>query len=321
MPARVSVVVISYNSEATLGACLEALGRQTFTDFELLLVDNASARRPRSYLQPLPYAHTFLDLDENLGFAGGMALAVDKAASPLIAALNPDAFAEPGWLAELVAAADAHPEAAAFGSLQRSDADQAHIDGFGDHMLATGQAWRGQEAPDGDALVYSFGVCAAAALYRTDAVRAVGNFDSRFFCLYEDVDLSFRLRLAGHHCAVVPRAVVRHVGGASFKTRSELLQRLVGRNQWWVLLKNMPFPLLLFAIPGFFAVEILATLRGHRPGSLDGLMEGLSRSGEMLASRRAIQNSARISVAALCRWLTWNPGAFLRKDSPVKSAI
>lgn len=318
MPARVCVVVISYNSEATLGACLAALGRQTFTDFHLLLLDNASGRRPRTYLDPLPYAHTFLDLDDNLGFAGGMALAVEKAESPLIAALNPDAFAEPTWLAELAAAADAHPEAAAFGSLQRNAADPQHIDGFGDHMLATGQAWRGQEAPADERLVYSFGVCAAAALYRTEAVRAVGNFDSRFFCLYEDVDLSFRLRLAGHQCAVVPAAVVTHVGGASFKTRGVLLQRLIGRNQWWVLLKNMPSPLLLFAVPGFFAVEMLAALRGHRPGSLSGLIEGLQRSGEMLAARRKIQNTMRISVAGLCRWLTWNPSAFLRKESPVR---
>lgn len=318
MPAKVSVVVISYNSEATLGACLAALGRQTFTDFHLLLIDNASAQRPSAYLEPLPYAHTFLDLEENLGFAGGMALAVDKTDSPLIAALNPDAFAEPTWLAELVAAAEAHPETAAFGSLQRSADDPSHIDGFGDHMLATGQAWRGQDAPEGQDLAYCFGVCAAAALYRTGVVRAVGNFDARFFCLYEDVDLSFRLRLAGHQCAVTPRAVVTHVGGASFKTRGALLQRLIGRNQWWVLLKNMPFPLILLAVPGFFAVEALAALRGHRPGSLAGLMEGLRASGEMLASRRRIQSSMKISVGALCRWLTWTPRAFLRKASPVK---
>lgn len=318
MPARVSVVVISYNSEDTLNACLQALARQSYTDFHLLLVDNASARRPRAYLDPLPYPHTFLDLDENLGFAGGMALAVDRADSPLIAALNPDAFADPDWLAELVAAADRHPEAVAFGSLQRSAGDPTHIDGFGDHYLATGQAWRGQRAPTGNEVVYAFGVCAAAALYRTDAVRAAGSFDARFFCLYEDVDLSFRLRLAGHQCAVVPSAVVNHVGGASFKTRSDLLQRLIGRNQWWVLLKNMPFPLMPLVVPGFFAVEILAALRGHRPGSLRGLWEGLSRSREMLVARKHIQGTARISVAALCRWLTWTPSAFLRKDSPVR---
>ena len=83
----------------------------------------------------------------------------------------------------------------------------------------------------------------------------------------------------------------------------------------------MPFPLVLFAVPGFFAVEALAAVRGHRPGSFAGLMEGLRRSGEMLASRQQIQNSARISVFALCRWLTWNPRAFLRKDSPVRSSI
>ncbi len=318
MPARVCVVVISYNSEATLALCLEALGRQTFTDFHLLLIDNASDTRPRTYLPVMPYAHTFADMDDNLGFAGGMAEAIDRTDSPLVAALNPDAFAAPTWLAELVAAADQHPYVAAFGSLQHSAQDPARIDGFGDHYLVTGQAWRGQSAPDNDRLAYSFGVCAAAALYRTEAVRSVGNFDRSFFCLYEDVDLSFRLRLAGYACAVMPRAVVSHVGGASFKTRGALLQSLIGRNQWWVLLKNMPLILLPLAIPGFFAVELLAALRGHRPGSLRGLWDGVRRSGEVLAARRAVRRT--ISVAQLCRWLTWNPLAFMRKRSPVRSS-
>lgn len=318
MPARVSVVVISYNSEATLGACLAALGRQTFTDFHLLLVDNASDRRPRAYLGALPYAHTLLDLDKNLGFAGGMALAVEQTDSPLIVALNPDAFPEPSWLGELVAAADRHPEAAAIGSLQRQAGHPERIDGFGDHMLATGQAWRGKAPPMDDRVVYAFGVCAAAALYRVDAVRRVGNFDARFFCFYEDVDLSFRLRLAGYQCAVAPRAVVAHVGGASFATRGPLMQRLIGRNQWWVLLKNMPLALLPIAMPGFFAGEFLAALRGRRPGSLKGLWEGLCRSGEILVSRKAIQSARKISTLELSRWLTWTPAAYLRKDSPVR---
>jgi GT2 family glycosyltransferase len=318
MPARVCVAVISYNSEATLAHCLDALSRQTFTDFHLMLIDNASDRRPRTYLPPLPYAHTFMDMTENLGFAGGMNAAIAAASSPLLVALNPDAFAAPEWLAELVAAADRHPETVAFGSLQLSAGDEECIDGFGDHYLATGQAWRGQSGPADTALAYCFGICAAAALYRTDVLRAAGGFDERFFCLYEDVDLSFRLRLFGHQCAVVPSAVVRHVGGSSFKTRSALMQFLIGRNQWWVLLKNMPLILLPLAIPGFFAVEILAAVRGHRPGSLRGLWEGLRRSGEMLSTRRAIQAQRKISLAGLCRWLTWNPLAFLRKASPVK---
>ena len=318
MPARVCVVVISYNSEATLAPCLEALGRQTFTDFHLLLIDNASDQRPRSYLPALPYPHTFADMEQNLGFAGGMAVAIDKTDSALVAALNPDAFAEPTWLAELVAAADRHPDVAAFGSLQRSAEDPTRIDGFGDHLLATGQAWRGQSPPADEQLAYSFGVCAAAALYRVDAVRSVGSFDRSFFCFYEDVDLSFRLRLAGYHCAVAPRAVVTHVGGASFKTRGALMQFLIGRNQWWVLLKNMPPVLLPLSIPGFIAVELLAALRGHRPGSLRGLWDGIRRSGEVLTERRRVQAARKISIAGLCRWLTWNPLAFLRKASPVR---
>jgi len=119
----------------------------------------------------------------------------------------------------------------------------------------------------------------------------------------------------------VPSAVVAHIGGATFKGRSALMQRLIGRNQWWVLVKNMPLALLPLAVPGFFAVELLAALRGHRPASLGGLWEGVKQTGTMLSARRDIQSTRKLSVAALSRWLTWNPLAFLRKRSPVKPLL
>lgn len=321
---RVSIIIISYNSSATLPQCLDCLKGQTYRDFGLVLIDNQSAERPGRFLKDLPFPVTYREMDDNLGFAQGMNEGIAATSSPLIVALNPDAYPEPVWLAELVAAADRYPDIAAFGSLQLDAADSKRIDGFGDHYLVTGQAWRGQTLPpppDPPAPEYAFGVCAAAVLYRGDVLRAIGSFDGRFFCFYEDVDVSFRLRLAGHQCAVIRSAVVRHVGGASFEGKSDFADFLIARNGWWVLLKNMPMPLLLIAAPAYLAIHLISALKGKHPARGRGVWEALGRTGEFLVSRREIQAKRTISPADTAHWLTWRPSAFMNKVSVTRSAL
>lgn len=320
MPARVTIAIISYNSEATLGRCFAALAAQSDKNFRVLLIDNASRERPAALLAGLPFAVDYREMTENLGFAGGMNVALASCDTPFLAALNPDAFPQPDWLAVLVGAADRHPQVAAFGSLQLSAADPEKIDGFGDHYLLTGQAWRGTTRPVVDSdLAYSFGVCAAAALYRTDLLRAIGGFDERFFCFYEDVDVAFRLRLAGAECAVVPAAVVSHVGGASFEGLSDFANFLIARNQWWVLVKNMPFILLCFALPAFAALQVIGFMRHPSSPRMKGLWAGLKQTRAFCVDRTKIRR-LRSPEANAGRWISWNPGAFLKKISLVRGA-
>ena len=319
---RVCVVIISHNSGDTLGRCLDCLGVQTYRDFDVILLDNASRERPGPLVSDRPFPVSYMEMADNLGFAEGMNTAMAATSAPYVVALNPDAYAEPDWLAALVAAADTFPAVAAFGSLQLSAQDDRHIDGFGDHYLLTGQAWRGRTWPtahSGGHPEYTFGVCAAAALYRADAVRDAGGFDRRYFCFYEDVDLSFRLRLAGHHCAVIRNAVVRHVGGASFTGQSAFAEYLIARNEWWTLIKNMPLALLWIAVPGYLAIQLLAAIKSRRPARLKGVREALSRTDEFLASRREIQARRKISVTDMARWLAWRPSLFFGKVSVIRN--
>lgn len=316
---RATIAIVSYNSGATLARCLTALQAQSETDFKVLLIDNASSVRPAAIVKASGLAIDYREMNDNLGFAGAMAVAVNVCDTPFLVALNPDAFPEPDWLARLLAAADLYPDVAAFGSLQIGADDEARIDGFGDHYLIFGQAWRGETCPPltGD-IAYSFGVCAAAALYRVDLLRAVGGFDERLFCFYEDVDVAFRLRLAGAECAVVPAAVVTHVGGASFEGLSDFAAYLIARNQWWVLVKNMPFTLLCFALPGFLALQVIGLARHPGSARMKGLWEGLRRTGEFLRARRDVR-AMRTATANAGRWITWNPRAFFKKRSLVRS--
>jgi len=320
MSARATIAIVSYNSGATLPRCLAALAAQSDQNFRVILIDNASRERPATLLAGLPFAVDYREMGKNLGFAGAMSLALEVCDTLFLLALNPDAYPAPDWLASLVAAADKYPDIAAFGSLQRRADDPEVIDGFGDHYLIFGQAWRGATMPAlrGRDVAYCFGVCAAAALYRADALRAVGGFDDRLFCFYEDVDVSFRLRLAGAQIAVIPAAVVDHVGGASFEGLSDFAAFLIARNQWWVLVKNMPLALLPAALAGFILLQLVGFVRHPGSARMKGLWAGLRRTGDFIASRREVQRRRKIGAAELGGWLSWNPGAFLTRTTLIR---
>ena len=141
-------------------------------------------------------------LPTNVGFARANNIAAQAAQRfDALALLNPDAFAEPGWLEALVSAAEREPAAAAFASQMLLASDPEYLDGAGDSYHVSGRAWRnGHRArraswPAADVEV--FAACAAAALYRRAAFDEVDGFDEQYFCYFEDVDLGFRLRLRG----------------------------------------------------------------------------------------------------------------------------
>ncbi len=137
--------------------------------------------------------------------------------TPFLVFLNPDAFPEPNWLSALLETAKQHPQAAAIGSTQFRDGASGVLDGDGDVLHATGFAYRsnyGKRRAVGP-LAETFSPCGAAMLVRRDAFEAAGGFDSRYFCYFEDVDLGFRLRFAGHRVLQSPDAIVAHVGGGS----------------------------------------------------------------------------------------------------------
>ena len=218
--AKVTVVVVNWNGAQYLERCLSALKAQTVKPHEIILLDNASSDGSQEIARRFPEVR-LIALDENTGFARGNNLAIGAASEDAewIALINPDAFAEPGWLEELLAAAGRNSGFDVFSSKLVNAADPEVLDGAGDAYYVSGRVRRVgkdmpvQVAPRKECEVFS--PCAAAALYRRSAVLEVGGFDEDFFCFLEDVDLGFRLRLAGYRCLFVPASVAHHVGSGT----------------------------------------------------------------------------------------------------------
>jgi GT2 family glycosyltransferase len=323
---RVTVAVVNYNAGPLLRQCWQALARQDYANFEVVLIDNASHDRSCDDLPDLPVPTRHIFNAENRGFAVGVNQAAAAATGAWLATLNPDAVPASDWLTRLMAAAHhAEPTTAMFGSLQRDLERPELLDGHGDVYHATGMFWRaghGQPtagAPDSGPI---FAPCAAAALYRRDALRAMGGFAEAFFCYAEDVDLGFRMRLAGYNALRVSEAVVDHHGGAC-SPDSAFAVRYGTRNRLWTFVRNMPGVLFWPLLPVHLALSALAVVRhavsargrGHGKAALVGLVEGVAGIPRQWHARRAIQAGRTVGPGAVIGWLTWSPIAVYKRAS------
>ncbi|WP_019628290.1 glycosyltransferase family 2 protein [Thioalkalivibrio sp. AKL10] len=309
--APVTVIIVNWNSGRLLQQCLEALSKQSVTPSSILVVDNASTDGSIDNLRESENV-TVKRADINLGFAAGNNWAIEACSTEFIALLNPDAFPAPGWLEELLNAAERSPEAAAFASRMIQHDEPEFLDGAGDAYHVTGLFWRiGHGRKPSPATLHPrpvFSACAGAALYRRQAVREAGGFDEDFFCYGEDVDLGFRLRLSGHTVLYVPKAIAYHVGGGSSGgTQSDFAAYYGQRNLPWVFLKNMPSTLMWALLPAHILVNGLLILRAMSRGQgrivLRAKWDAASRLREVWKKRRAIQAQRRVGPRALWTFL------------------
>jgi GT2 family glycosyltransferase len=318
--SSVAVVIVNKDAGLLLHRTLSALERQTVAPGRVIVVDNASEDGSIDGLEERFARIDLHRLDENLGFAGGNNYGVRAADGyEWIALLNPDAFAEPTWLEQLLRAAGEHPEFSFFGSRLLSVASVNRLDGTGDVYHVSGLAWRrdhGKRMLNGEPGPGEvFSPCAAAALYRRDALMDVGAFDESFFCYFEDSDLSFRLRLRGHRCFYVPDAVVNHVGSATTGRISDFTIYHSLRNDLWTWAKNMPAPLVWRYMPQHLMANLMTvgfyTLVGRGPAALRAKRDALKGLPRILAERRRLQAEMTVSARELNALLDHSPGAYL----------
>lgn len=307
----VTVIIVNWNGGHLLRRCLNNLLQQTVQPSRILVMDNGSTDGSAEEVSALPGV-TVRMLGKNLGFAAGNNRAFSECDTEYVALLNPDAFPKPDWLENLLIMARAHPNFAAFGSRQMVEGLGGVIDGMGDVYHLSGLVWRpghGRLLKLTDLVSCEiFSSCAAAALYRREALVEVGGFDEDFFCYVEDVDLGFRLRLAGYRSIFVPDAVVHHVGSATTGGQHSDFSVYHGhRNLVWTYVKNMPGWLFWACLPLHLLMN-LATIvvfswRGKGKLILSAKLDAVVDLPRMWCKRRYIQRHRVASVAEIWRVL------------------
>ncbi len=308
-----AVIIVNYNSSDWLARCIEGLKQQTHVPQRIIIIDNNSHDESLQALSGLDPVFEVHKLDRNTGFAAAnnFAIGLDLDCRWIVL-LNPDAVPDPSWLATLVEYAESHAGCAAVGSLMIDAVDRSRLDGFGDAYHGSGLAWRlgyGMPVESWQTLnTPVFSPCAAAALYDLDVVRQLGGFEESFFCYYEDVDLGFRIRLAGYDCAVQKLAVVYHAGSATTAKRSNFSTYHGHRNMVWSYVRNTPGYLFWLYLPQHIVLNMLFILlglwRGQGAVVWKAKMDALKGIPRALQQRRRIQRSRAAPVKDIRQAMT-----------------
>ena len=252
-----SVIIPNWNGKKFLAECIDSLKGQTFHDFETILVDNGSTDGSADFAEER-YGKfiRILRNKENLGFAGGNNLGIQKARGRYIVLLNNDTWADPHWLEELVKATQSDPAVGMWASKVRSYYQRNRIEGAGELIYWDGLCRaRGQyEQDDGQYNLVEeiFFPPGCGAMYRKSLFDGMGLFDEDFFAYADDSEIGIRARLSGWRCLYVPAAVVYHKNSGTAGQYSPLKAFYVERNRLWITVKYFPFPLLSLSV--FFTV-------------------------------------------------------------------
>lgn len=305
---RLTVALTNYNGRELLEHVLPSLSAQTFDDFATVVVDDCSSDDSIDYLRSSWPDVQVIALSPNRGVTAAMNVALGAAQTELVALLNNDVELHPDCLAELVAELDAHPEAGSAAPKMLDFGERSVLDGAGDLL-----SWRGggrrrghgeADAGQYDVAEEVFGPCGGAALYRREALDAVGGLDEAYYAYYEDVDWAFRAQLAGYRCRYVPRAIVYHRGSATLgRGMTEFNCYQLWRNPIWLIVKCYPLGALLRHAPALVLGQggnLRAAMRERKLGvwvrAIGSALRGLPHA---LRKRRAIQAGRRVTVAEL----------------------
>ena len=309
---EVTIILVTWNAGDHLVRCFSALSKQNWTQFEIIVVDNGSTDGSLTYLSSWNFVPlTIRQLKTNQGFAVANNIGVHLARGEWIVLLNADAYPEPDWLENLMKAARHNPQFNFFTSRQIQYHSPNRLDGAGDEYHVSGLAWRRfynhAENEYGLEQDEVFGACAAAAMYRREDFLKVGGFDEDYFSYFEDVDLSFRLRLAGGRCLYVSDAVVHHVGSASTGKLSDFVIYHGHRNLVWSYFKDMPGFLFWLYLPLhllmnlFFIISFM--LKGKGMIILKAKIDAIRGLTSVLKKRKEIQKTRLVSLKEISRFM------------------
>lgn len=303
MKPAISVIIINWNGKQHLLECLSSLAKQTFKNFETILVDNGSTDGSVEFIKDNFPNIKLIKLKQNEGFCKGNNIGFQNTSGEFIALLNNDTKVDKHWLQELFNAIEKEPEIGICASCIVNYYNPNVIDTAGDGYDICGVGYKignGLPVSDYQKKRYVFGACAGAALYRRTMIEKIGFFDEEFFAMGEDIDLSFRARLAGYKCIYVPNAIVYHKVNQTTGIGSDFLIYHARRNIEYTYFKNMPALLLLATLPFHFLYEVLTTFEAMIRGKLMIFMKSkfdfLKNIPKLISKRKNTQQNRVATV-------------------------
>lgn len=278
---KATIIIPNYNGLKFMEMCMSALEKQTYKDFELLVVDNGSTDGSVEWLKENEIPSIFLP--ENTGFSGAVNVGIKASKTPFVILLNNDTEAKEGYVEALIREIERSPKIFSVSPKMIQLYHKELMDDGGDMYSIMGWAYQrgvGQEIERYNRACNVFSACAGAAIYRREVFEEIGYFDEMHFAYLEDIDVGYRAKIAGYYNRYCPSAEIYHVGsGTSGSKYNEFKVRLAARNNVYLNYKNMPgWQLLLNSIPiglGILGKYFFFKKKGFEKEYVGGVLEGI----------------------------------------------
>lgn len=247
------IVILNWNGRDHLRTFLPSVVAAAPAGVGVTVADNGSTDDSAEVLAREFPTVRVVRLGRNYGFAEGSNRALREVDAECFVLLNSDVETPAGWLEPLLEVLEREPDVAAVAPKLRSWRDRASFEyagaagGYLDllgYPFCRGRILRCVERDEGqyDDERDVFWVSGAAFCCRAEVFRELGGFDASFFAHMEEIDLCWRMRIAGRRVRIVPRSTVYHLGGGTLKAQSPAKVYFNHRNNLAMLFKCAPAP-------------------------------------------------------------------------------
>ena len=318
----VSVIIVNYNGKFYLEGCLDSVFKNTYPNYEVIVVDNASSDGSSEHIKKIFAGHNnfhVIENESNLGPSSARNKGIYSAAGKYIAFLDNDTIVHPSWLVESIKLLESNSDIGIVQCKLIIQNTNDVLDCVGEYLNQYGflfhvvkpckEADRGQY----DNLRYIFSAKSAAMVSRTYILKILSGFDEDYFIYMEETDLAWRSWLVGFKVAFCPKSVVYHL----FSTSSKILSKKQNsynvrfhgtKNHILTLIKNLGTIKLIFILPAhlfvWFGLVFIHTCRGEYDVALyilKGILWNVFFLHRNLRKRNIIQSTRKLSDEFLFR--------------------
>lgn len=270
---KVSVLIVNWNGVDLLKDCLPTLKSQTYSNFELIVVDNGSQDGSQGYVRQIFPEALIIQLDRNYGFSKPNNIGFSKATGEYILTLNNDISLEHDFLAKIVGFMDSQSnEIYAVNPKVLYFYQRNVINTIGIKLLSNGggvHIGKNSSSKSYNDIIDVFGVCAGCALYRKTTIVELGFFfDESYFAYLEDVDLSIRAYITGYKSKYFPGSVCYHKHSATAEKCPLFKIYLIERNRLRNLIKYYHVKYLLLEPIITFIILFSVVVKGNNESGL-----------------------------------------------------
>jgi GT2 family glycosyltransferase len=264
-----AIVILNWNGRKFLEQFLPIVAANTCPGAEVIIADNASTDDSISYLREHHPGLRIITLDRNYGFAGGYNASLSQVKADYYVLLNSDVEVAPGWMEPIIRLLESDPTIGACQPKIRMFANKSSFEyagaagGWLDHLgypFARGRVFDVCEIDSGqyDETEPIFWASGAALFIRANLYHQLGGLEGFFFAHQEEIDLCWRLQLAGYKVYCCPKSVVYHVGGGTLPKGNQRKVFLNFRNNLIMMAKNLPPEQWLWKLPLRFLLDSIS---------------------------------------------------------------